>query len=206
MTARDDIDESDAGEELADRVVSQVRRRRTRRRVVTVAAVAAVVAVALLFHSGGGGAPAASGGSDAVHTTRSAPSVSERAQIYVAALSRNLHPGVARVPIYVHIHVCRSVASAPAGCDDGGIPVDVQREVTAMLGDAVRFIPQAPNPQGVEDPAVITFGELAVAGDHATLGMQTLCGPLCGQGQTLVLAKAQGTWRVTGTTGPEWIS
>jgi hypothetical protein len=206
MTAWDDIDESDAGEELADRVVSRVGRRRTRRRVVTGVAVAAVVAVALLFQSGGGGAPAASGGSDVVHTTRSAPSVSERAQIYVAALSRHLHPGAARVPIYVHSSVCRSVASAPAGCDDGGIPVDVQREVTAMLGDAVRFIPQAPNPQGVEDPAVITFGELVVAGDHATLGMQTLCGPLCGQGQTLVLAKAQGTWRVTGTTGPEWIS
>jgi hypothetical protein len=206
MTAWDDIDESDAGEELADRVVSRVGRRRTRRRVVTGVAVAAVVAVALLFLSGGGGAPAASGGSDVVPTTRSAPSVSERAQIYVAALSRNLHPGVARVPIYVHSHVSRSVATAPAGCDDGGIPVDVQREVTAMLGDAVRFIPQAPNPQGVEDPAVITFGELVVAGDHATLGTQTLCGPLCGQGQTLVLAKAQGTWRVTGTAGPEWIS
>jgi hypothetical protein len=41
---------------------------------------------------------------------------------------------------------------------------------------------------------------------RATLGIEMFCGPLCGDGKTLVLARTDDGWRVTGTTGPEWIS
>jgi hypothetical protein len=129
------------------------------------------------------------------------------AQIYAAALVGGPSSSKSPVRIYVRDHVCTAVPTNPGvQCDDRPISAEVQRSVRKLLGNKVEFVAhtQAPRRQGVS--AVIVFGALTVTGAHATLGMEVLCGPLCGQGETLVLTRRDGRWRVTGTTGPEWIS
>jgi hypothetical protein len=45
-----------------------------------------------------------------------------------------------------------------------------------------------------------------MVGDHARLGMEMYCGPLCGSGTTYLLTRHGGAWRITGQSGSHWIS
>ena len=51
----------------------------------------------------------------------------------------------------------------------------------------------------------VVFGRLVVHGDHARLPVSLLCGPLCGLGEELTLAREDGTWQVTAVRHT-WIS
>jgi hypothetical protein len=203
-------------EALADRVVAAGRRRQRQRWAVAAAvtlAIGAAVAIPGLVASGehtggtvaqrGGPAVDPAGGASGPAVDPAGPGVSVQAQIYAAALTNDGGP---RARLLVRDHICTSVPRAPADCDSGPIPVAVQREVTALAGGHIHFVRNARAPEGNGEPALIVFGDLVVTGSRATLGMETLCGPLCGQGQTFVLAERQGQWRVTGMTGPSWIN
>jgi hypothetical protein len=102
--------------------------------------------------------------------------------------------------------VCVAVAGRLRdSCAGHPIPATVRAAVTERLGPEVRFVDTPPDPNQLGDPSVVTFGRLEVHGPAARLGMQVLCGPLCGQGTLLVLRLRNGHWQVTGTTGPRWI-
>ncbi len=203
-------------EELADRVVAAGRRRRVRRWAVAVAvALAAGGAVAVVGQvmAGDGPGPAAAqrtgpaidpaGGASGAAVDPAGSAISMRAEIYAAVLT---HAAGARAPVFVRDHVCTTVANAPADCDSGPIPAAVQRQVNSLAGGHIHFVRNVRAPEGIHDPALVVLGDLVVTGSRATLGIETLCGPLCGQGQTFVLAQRHGRWQVTGTTGPSWIS
>jgi hypothetical protein len=188
----------DVGGELAGRAMSAAHRRRLRRFAWLGSAgvvLACAATVTLLLDSG---ASDGTGGSD---------DVSDRAEIYAAALVHGGYgePGAGPSRV-IRIAICETVDQQPAGedCNDGQIPIEVQRQVCSLVD--VQFVEHIASPQRPGDSAIIVFGALSVQDDHAMLGMEYLCGPLCGQGQTLILAKTDGTWRVTGTTGPAWIS
>lgn len=198
-------------ERIADRIVHAARRQRTRRGVLLtggVLALAAAVAVPLLASPDGGraGRDAAGGtgfGDTSVHTAvHTAVSGPVQAAIYAAALS-----GAAR-PIWVRNHICDQVPASPATpqCRDAPIPVAVQRQVVDLLGGAVRFAGQPSVPELPRGGTVVGFGPLRVRGDRARLGMETVCGGLCGQGETLVLRMRDGRWQVAGSVGPRWVS
>jgi hypothetical protein len=139
--------------------------------------------------------------------TSMAVTSSERGAIYAAAIGGGRTPEPVRAQIFVRDHTCGSVPlRRGVPCSDTPIPVDVQRMVRKLLGTRVQFSDHPPNPSGSGDPTVIVFGDLRVTGHRATLGMELLCGPLRGNGRTLVLTRRAGQWQVTGSTGPEWIS
>jgi hypothetical protein len=208
-------DRPPADMDLAERAIAAAQRRRTRRTVIVGAGLlAAFTAVAIPVLSGlstGNGAEADPtrpvDASRYVPTHTVAAPASARARIYAAALTNGPHPQRIDAPLYVRDQVCATVVTKPgAPCDDAAIPVAVQREVSRLVGPTVRFAANPRVPLDAGDRAVIVFGRLTIKGDGATLGIEVLCGPLCGQGQTLVLSERVGQWRVTGTTGAEWIS
>jgi hypothetical protein len=133
-----------------------------------------------------------------------APAVDpDRVGAYVAALG-------GRPPardVYVRASICPEiVATAGADCRSEPIPADIQRAVRRRLGPRVTFRTDPPFPARPDDPPVYVLGALTVVGDSARIGRATLCGSLCGEGVTLTLARRHGQWRVTGQTGPMWIS
>ncbi len=82
----------------------------------------------------------------------------------------------------------------------------MKAQVLALAGPGVRFVADPPFPRRMGDAPVVTFGALHIHGSHASLAVGMTCGPLCGRGRTFVLVRAGDSWRITGTTGPEWIS
>lgn len=198
-----DVDDPRAA--MTERVLAAARRRALRRRAThVVLALVAVVAV-------GVGIPVALGA--ARHTPdptsaagRADPDV--RAQIYAAALAGGPDPQPLQHRLYVHDRVCDSVPSQEltATCEGARVPAAVQADVRALVGPRVRFLAAPPPPDRVGDATVVSFGALHVRDDRATLAMQVLCGPMCAQGETLVLRRHDGQWQVSGTTGPAWIT
>ena len=167
---------------------------------VLVSALAVTVPFALSTRaSGGTGDPAPAGNRAAT-----------QAALYVAALSGGPAPHRLTHRIYVRDRECADVVSMPVShCHGSSVPTTVQRRVRGVLGPAVVFAVDPPSPTVTGIP-VVTFGPLRprspVGRVAVHLQMQTVCGALCGQGQTLVLRRHDGRWQVSGTTGPEWVS
>jgi hypothetical protein len=183
---------------------------RRRRRAVLCAVVAAmvvtsaVVSVLLVLLPN---RPISPAGQQFVRPAMARLSAVTLASIYAAALAGpRPHPLARRV--WVASTICRSIPTTPkaAACADGLIPSAVQRRVETLLGPRLRFASKPPVPRRPGDAPVVEFGRLDVRGDQAWLGVETLCGPLCGEGQTLVLRLRGGYWRVTGSVGPRWVS
>lgn len=200
-----------AEEVLADRVVAAGRRRRRRRSTVIVGGLlAAAIAVAvpmLVVASGRVTADVAAAGTNAPARAGGASSpVSDRAAIYAAALRAHWAPSTPSAA-FVRDQVCTTVISKPMSqCADSPIPMSVRREVARLLPFPVHFLAQRWGPQTGQVTSLIVFGTMSVAGDRATLAIEIFCGPMCGEGKTLVLARTNEIWRVTGTTGREWIT
>jgi hypothetical protein len=78
--------------------------------------------------------------------------------------------------------------------------------VSRQVGSAVRFVSRPPValPPGRSRLAVL--GRAQLAGSRATVPVTVLCGPMCGEGETLVLTRSGGQWRVTGRSGPDWVT
>jgi len=208
-----DEDQAVVEEELVLRVVNAGRRQRLRRLALT-ATIAVVAggliagAIALFANAPQRSAPTADEQRDTkvvVHPGTPQP-VSDQAQIYAAAL-REVSPGT--TDVYIRIHTCDSAARFPASddCLDARLPDDVQRDLDALVPANVSFVEQRVNPVEVDDPPLVIFGALEESGSTAKLGYELMCGPLCGQGETLLLTRqADGRWQVTGREGPSWIS
>jgi hypothetical protein len=200
-------------EELVFRVISGGRRRRRLRAAALTAVglgIAALVAIPVLRSSGDAGAPAAAAGPSAASTMiEQRPGglrwFDEQAEIYAAAL-RTVSSGNESADVSVHI--CRTIGAqpAPAGCDDGALSLDVQQQISSALAGRVRFVQDVDAAADTAASPVVVFGRLTINDNGARLAIEILCGPLCGQGQTLQLARVGGAWTVTGTTGPSWIS
>lgn len=126
----------------------------------------------------------------------------DRAGVYLALL------GSSGTRVFVMDHSCGDVGKGPRfDCSGPAIPAGVQARIRAALGRAVRF-GSAPPPDMQPDlrSMIVGFGEPMIVGDHARLGMEVSCGPLCGDGSTYLLARSGGVWHITGRTGPHWIS
>jgi hypothetical protein len=128
----------------------------------------------------------------------------EQAQIYAVAIDA-VAPG--RATVSARIRICRAPANRMPGqrCADGVIPIDVRRRIVALLGGRVNFVQNRPSPARRGDPPVIVLGRSPVGGATATLDVDVRCGPMCGQGETLVLSRSGGAWQVTGRSGI-WVS
>lgn len=195
-------------ERIADRIVRAAHRQRIRRGVLLAAGAAvaaAAVAVPLLGGPADRSGPAqpASGAYPMAGASPggSVPS-GVQAAIYAAALSD------AVPPVWVRSSICNEVPTSPATprCRDAVIPRAVQHAVVGLLGRAVRFAADPPVPRTPRAGSVVGFGRLQVSGDSARLGMETVCGGLCGQGETLTLRLRDGRWQVSGSVGPRWVS
>jgi hypothetical protein len=202
-------------EMLADRVLTADRRRRRRRSAWIVGGVltaAIAVAVPLLAVRdggvGGGDAAAAPAGTTSNAAAGATNRVSDQALIYAAALSYRATGPSDREEVFVRDYVCKTVITKPGSqCADSPIPMSVRREMAQLLPFPVRFVAQEWGPRNGPEKSLTVFGTLAIAhGNRATLGIETLCGLLCGEGKTLVLSRTGDGWQVTGDTGPDWIS
>jgi hypothetical protein len=199
-----------AGPALADRIVATARRQRACR-------AASVTAVATLLTGASvttGLLVAMRGRPAAVSTTLARPvrtaqaDQSAQASIYAAALSGDRRSPRLAQPIWVSSRICFSVPTvpSPAKCADQVIPASVRHSVIALLGPKLHFAADPPTPRRADDPVVIQFGRLQVRTNNARLGVEMLCGPGCGEGQTLVLRSHGDRWHVAGSVGPRWVS
>jgi hypothetical protein len=66
-------------------------------------------------------------------------------------------------------------------------------------------VAEAHYPRGSGSTTRVKFGPLLVHGAHARMSVEILCGPLCGRGEELTLARQDGRWHVTGVRHT-WIS
>lgn len=124
--------------------------------------------------------------------------------MFVAALGGTSGIGSGRTYV-LDSTVCSQALGLPP-CPPAPIPRSVQDAVVAALGPRVIFTDHPPGHLSPASQIVVTLGAPAIEDDHATVSVESNCGPLCGLGQILVLDKRDGSWIRTGTTGPSWIS
>jgi len=204
--------------ELADGAVRGARRIRFRRWAV------AISAIALVLGSAAAAAVLLTAPTTPLAPTASAPAAADRqggaratagyasspdAAIYIAALRGRPTPGASLNFNGVYVESVRCRATDPATpCDLQPIPADVQADISAALPE-VRFVTrvQAARLHGVE---LVRFGQITYSDGSAKRAFVPIgvhCGPLCGEGTTLILAQQQdASWKVVGTTGIGWIS
>lgn len=179
--------------------------------IVVVGAVAAAAVVVLSRHPGSvpktPSRPVPPVAGKIPPTTAAAPA-GTRAAIYAAVLSGGSAARPLRRPVWVRSAVCAAVPAGPSAADCAGapIPAEVRRQVVAILGTNVQFAADPPAPSGPGDAPVFQFGRLTLRGDAARVGVETRCGPRCGEGETLRLQFVDAAWRVVGTAGTEWVS
>ncbi len=107
---------------------------------------------------------------------------------------------------YVFDHTVCSQALRQPPCPPAPIPDSVQAQVVSALGPEVVFTAKPPTRLSLRNQIVVTLGAPKIADDRATVTVETNCGPLCGEGEVVVLARRGAGWVRTGTTGPHWIS
>ena len=110
------------------------------------------------------------------------------------------------VRTYVYDHTVCSQALRQPPCAPAPIPAAVQDQVVTALGSDVIFTAKPPTRLSPGGPTVVTLGAPKIDGDQATVTVETECGPLCGEGRIVVLARRGDGWVPTGTTGAHWIS
>jgi hypothetical protein len=134
-------------------------------------------------------------------------SLSDEAQIYAVVIGGRPSADETRRRIYVRDEFCTGLmdlSGSRGACRPGPIPMETQRQIRRIVGPSVHFTSAPPRPS--LDGPVMTIGTAAIDGDRAEVIVDMQCGPLCGQGATSVLTRRNGAWRVTGATGPGWIS
>jgi hypothetical protein len=150
--------------------------------------------------------------SGAVSTSPPAPSVSEAALIYAAVLGghSDTASGLRRI-VYLRDRFCTGMVSIDkrGPCEPGPIPPALRRELGRLVGPNLRITANPPppgRPYSTSRSVDVQLGTITRVGPTARVAVDWHCGPMCGQGETLVLGKRGGTWVVTGRTGFSWIS
>lgn len=208
-----DLPVADVAPSLADRIVARARRHAAQRAALAaalaflMAAVLLTLAFLVVLHR----EPTDVYPRGRPPLAQAQPNANTQAQIYAAALSGAARPRRLPRPMWVDSRVCAAVpltlpTRSRTTCADGVIPATVRREVVAVLGARLRFALQPPVPRGPGDPPVVQFGRMVVRGDRARLGVETRCGPVCGEGETLLLGRQDGRWQVLRSVGPRWVS
>jgi hypothetical protein len=126
------------------------------------------------------------------------------AAVFVAVLRP--HTANGSVLTYVFESTVCSQALRQPPCSPVPIPTSIQDQVSGALGPDVIFTAKPPTRLSPGGPIVVTLGAPHIVGDRATVAVETNCGPLCGEGQILVLGRRGDAWVRTGTTGQSWIS
>lgn len=208
--------------DYAGTVLRHARRRRMQRRVAGATSLAAVAAIALSGSLLLRGAdrpmqlvqtPSASPTSSAVVTT---DEVAIQAAA-VRALADRVGNGRPWPVLFVLAHRYDDIVnprSQPRVAQ--AIPPSEQAAMTRALADyaPVRFVAQQEDAHRVgglgevrDGGALVTLGAIVRRGaDAAELTLSVQAGGKNGQGLTYTVARAGGTWAVTGTTGTQWIS
>lgn len=116
-------------------------------------------------------------------------------------------------PVLIYDTTVPAVVADPGSTRPGHtLAAALRAEIVALLGPRqVAFVRpgahlRADDGNVVRNAVVVTLGDAVIAGHSARVPIAASCGLLCGRGQTLTLERLAGTWTVTGTTGPEWIS
>lgn len=154
-------------------------------------------------HTSGPSAPT-TGGS----TSTNPPAVSDAAAVFVAVLGgSHPKPSGAGPRTYIRDHTVCSQMLRQRPCPAVRIPDAVRDEIVAALGPRVIFTPSPPTRKLSPGTRIaVTLGAPKIDGDRAYVSVETNCGPLCGLGETVVLARHGDVWMRTGSTGPSWIS
>lgn len=120
--------------------------------------------------------------------------------------------------IYVVSRTDDSVGGGEALTEGAELPAETQEAISAALSDLPAEIvwiasrEEAPisdedGTVGGGDAIIVTLGNVAVTDeDTVEVPASLYCGMLCATGMTYVIEQVDGTWQVTGTTGPVWIS
>jgi hypothetical protein len=207
---------------LADDVIDRARHNRVRWWAVSsvcaaVALIAAVPLAVAINRSPHPAAPGASTNTQATTNTR-ARAPSDEAQAYAAGveyLTGQLVPGQHWQVLYVLEDTCANTVSPTQSCDPRPITAVLRHDLVSALRPyaPVQFVAadakiRDKNLRVINEGVAVTLGGIVFAqnADTARLELSVQCGGLCGMGQTLLLAKQGEVWKVTGSTGPAWIS
>lgn len=208
----------------AEAVLQVARRARRRRRSGALfAATAGTAAVAIVATAALHGS-----GDDRQHATVPAKSPvvsmkphlpSSSATAYATAVRTIARAGGGTAPhvLYVLDHTCANVITQqPGGCHARALPPALRSDLRqALAGYApVTFIADARTVTGSPQDgltvknggAVITLGPAEMEKDTATVPLSVRRGGLDGRGLTYLLSRQDSGWKVTGTTGADWIS
>ena len=204
---------------LADGAVRGARRIRFRRWTVAISAIAliagsAAAAAVLLTAPTTPLAPTASAtaGADAQGGGGRIPQAyasSSEAALYIAALRGRPTPGAGMDLGGVYVENVRCTSAEPGEtCDPDPMPMELQTEIRRAVPE-VHFVTRA-EAVDLHGVVLVRFGQITYSDGSATRAYVPIavhCGPLCGEGTTLVLARQQDeAWKVIGTTGLSWIS
>lgn len=165
------------GSRLAGRLADSVVDAVRRRRRALIWAAGALALPALLVV----GVVMLSGGRDRPVSGAAAKPSDVRADVYLAA--------IAAEPKDVYL---------PAA-----LPEPTRSAIERATGARVHF---GPPPSATQQSPVVVLGVVRVRGAHAEVQRDYLCGPLCGSGWTVQLDRRDGSWKVTGRSGPAWVS
>lgn len=128
------------------------------------------------------------------------------ARIYAAALTSH---GLPRSTYLVARFCTGMVEIASRGpCRPGPMSAALRRDLVRLVGPRLRITSHPPRvvPARRIEPSVIRLGTADLHGATARVAIDYYCGPLCGQGMTLILKRTGDHWAVTGQTGYGWIS
>jgi hypothetical protein len=165
------------------------------------------IVLALAACTSSPGAVSPGGSLHATPSMHSRPEPSDLARIYAAAVGGH----VARLhrTTYLIGHFCTGMVdiASRGPCRAGPISAGMRHALVRLLGSRLRITERAPSTvPGRRGPVVIRLGSADVRGTTARVPIDTYCGPLCGEGMTLILKRTGGQWAVSGQTGFSWIS
>jgi hypothetical protein len=140
--------------------------------------------------------------------------VSDEARLYAAALGgpddRNVASKLRRVT-YLVAQFCTGMIDIEkrGPCRPGPIPAGLQRYLQRLMGPGLRITDDPPVPRltrRIGGTVIVQLGRADVHGTRALVAVDYHCGPVCGQGETLVLTRTSHAWAITGHSGQAWIS
>ena len=129
-------------------------------------------------------------------------------QIYITVLRYSV--SAQEGPIWILTHTCSTIVHSDDAtqCVPQLLPSDARTQIADALPYAVQWVDESPV-KGIDNPEhgmLVTLGPIEHVGAEVNVAIVTWCGGLCAEGKTLVLHETSGTWSVTGSTGPRWVS
>lgn len=179
-------------------------------RIVVLATLAMVTLVGCAPRGTGPGA--SPGGSNEPPTTGPPLEVQTSADIYAAVIGSD--PGSSK--LWIVDKLCPD-ADQPSPATTGCVPIPA--DLRAALEQRLPGALFTHDPEAIQDRylkgdlamgdaggTIWWLGPIDGSGERVGVPASYWCGGLCGSGATHIVEFADGTWTVTGSTGPVWMS